>query len=102
MATTEQIMALRVLSEEKDQLTLQTYLAMAEEAIMNKIYPFGYGDETEVPQKYFYKVVQIANVMLAKRGAEGESVHNENGINRTYEGMDELLADVVPFGGTFG
>jgi hypothetical protein len=40
--------------------------------------------------------IRLAVVMYNKRGAEGEKSHNENGINRTYESVEELLKEVVP------
>ena len=42
--------------------------------------------------------VRIVQDMYNRRGAEGETAHNENGVSRTYEDSDKLLAQVVPFG----
>ena len=37
---------------------------------------------------------------ISKYGAEGESAHSENGINRTYSGADdypkEILMKIIP------
>lgn len=43
--------------------------------------------------------VQIALFLYNKQGAEGETQHNENGVNRTYENADipnSLLNDITP------
>ena len=43
--------------------------------------------------------------LINKRGAEGETTHNENGINRAYESAsvpESLLGRVTPFAGVIG
>lgn len=100
--TTEQITQLEALSGEKDRTVLQAYLRLAGEKILNKRYPFDSNRPTDVPKVYWNKQVELANTLLSKRGAEGESVHNENGINRSYISEKDLLADIVPIGGVFG
>ena len=80
---------------------LSTYLSLAGNKIIRKAYPY---DNTiiEVPPQYELLQVEIACYMLNKRGAEGETQHNENGINRSYENADipnSLMNQVVPFVG---
>lgn len=80
---------------------LSLYLAFAGDKIRNRLYPFGNGVE-EVPQRYASLQVEIAAYLYLKRGAEGETAHNENGISRSYGGADvpaEMLAQIVPIGG---
>ena len=46
--------------------------------------------------------VEIAAYLMNKRGAEGETYHGENGVNRTYENASvpaSMLAGVTPFCG---
>lgn len=67
------------------------YLAMAKELILDKMYGFKpekRAEVTEVPQRY--EMVQIGAVVKGylQKGAEGETVHNENGINRTFKEPD--------------
>lgn len=79
----------------------QTYLSMAEDKVLNKLYPYRQ-EAQDVPARYYNNVVQIALFMLYKRGAEGETRHTENGIDRSYENGDvpeSLLCDIVPFVG---
>jgi hypothetical protein len=55
-----------------------------------------------VPDKYATNQVEIACYLLNKRGAEGETYHSENGINRSYENADvpeSMLSRVLPFAG---
>lgn len=63
------------------------YLVAAESAVLNIVFPFGNGSEV-MPEKYEYEQIEIAAYMLNKRGAEGETAHNEGGVNRTFEAAD--------------
>ena len=82
---------------------LLLYLAIAGRKIINRAYP--YDDTiTEVPRRYGYLQCEIANYLLNKRGAEGQTAHSENGINRSYESADvpeSMLSEVVPHVGVF-
>lgn len=64
-----------------------TYLAAAEKAVINLVYPFGDGTE-DMPEKYDYEQIEIAVYMLNKRGAEGENIHVEGGTRRHFEAAD--------------
>ena len=78
---------------------LRAYLQIAGEKIINRAYPFD-DTVTEVPRRYGMLQCEIACYLLNKRGAEGESSHSENGINRTYENADvpeSLMSNVTPF-----
>ena len=82
--------------------TLFAYLMIAKHKIINRLYPYGNGDGKEVPFRYRPLQVEIAAYMLNKRGAEGETAHRENGINRTYADADipkDLLSQITPFCG---
>lgn len=79
-----------------------SYLAMAESAIMNRVYPMKDISETELPSRYDYAQVRIAVYNINKRGAEGESKHIEVGTERDYSSADipdDLLSELVPFCG---
>ena len=91
-------------SSVSDELLL-TYLEDAKGIILNKRYPFGYPDGTEVETKYETVQVAIAIELYSKLGAEGETSHNENGISRTYENgfiSNTLLKSIVPKVGSVG
>lgn len=74
---------------------LSAYLNMAKEEILNWMYinkPDKRSSVREVPTRY--EIVQIYAVVNGYngKGAEGEKVHNENGINRTF-----VYADMVAY-----
>lgn len=101
MLEEEKLMMVKSLSGENDEGTASAYLKLAGSKICRKAYPF---DPTvmEVPEAYAMTQVEIAVYLLNKRGAEGETAHNENGIYRTYEDGDvpaSLLRGVVPMAG---
>ena len=95
---------LTLMTGESDDDVLSTYLSLAENIVLQKAYPYGTGDE-EFPAKYDSVHVEIAAYMMNKRGAEGETVHLENGVSRHYEDGSvppSLLRRIVPFVGVLG
>ena len=72
---------------ETDSGILSVYLSIAENIVLAKAYPFAHIYPT-MPSKYDLVQVDIAAFLLNKRGAEGETSHSENGVNRSYEGGD--------------
>ena len=90
------------LGDELPQLNdnlLTEYLSEAEAEILNRLYPFGNGTEV-LPAKYYKLQVEIAEFLALKRGAEYETTHNENGINRHYGENhipENLLRQITPF-----
>ncbi len=77
---------------------LISYLKIAGEKIINRAYPYD-DTVTEVPRRYGVLQCEIAQYMLNKRGAEGQTAHSENGVNRTYASADvpeALLSEVIP------
>ena len=84
------------------QSVLSAYLDLAKDAILNRMHPFGIPEGQDVPAQYESLQCEIAAHMINKRGAEGETVHLENGISRHYESGDipyTLLRRVVPLAG---
>lgn len=87
--------------EETDDVILDDYLETAKSAIMRRRFPYG-TDLTEIEPQYVDLQISIAVELYNKRGAEGESSHSENGVNRSYEsaGISEsLLKDITPMCG---
>ncbi len=85
-------------STEYDSI-INDYLLIAKQTILNKLYQYGYDDDTEVPTRYEYTQCQIAVYLFNKRGAEGETSHSENGITRAYADGNipsDLLVNVIP------
>lgn len=80
---------------------LSAYLAIAEDKVLRKLYPF---DDTikGIPERYHMTQIEIAAYLLNKRGAEGETAHSENGVSRSYEDGDvppSLYRDIIPYAG---
>ena len=82
---------------------LISYLAIAGRKIINRAYPYD-DTVTDVPRRYSYLQCDIASYLLNKRGAEGQTAHSENGVNRSYESADvpaSMLDEVIPHVGVF-
>lgn len=102
MTIEEMIVLVKSMSGENSDVVISAYLSMSGQAIINRAYPFATEEELQtltVPARYQNLQCEIAVYMLNKRGAEGEKIHNENGINRTYENggiPDSMLKQVTP------
>ena len=86
---------------ERDTTTLNDAIDIATGIVLNKLYPFA-PEVTEVPERYSDVVARVAIYILNKRGADGQLLHNENGIYRTYESADipsSLLRELTPHAG---
>lgn len=101
MTEAEKLAMLKVLlgiTDNTQDATLTVYLTLAANKVLRKAYPYD-GTKTEVPSQYADKQCEIAAYLFNKRGAEGETYHSENGINRAYENADipkSMLASVIP------
>ena len=99
MTEDEKLIALKAMvgSSDSDEV-LSTYLKLAGRKIINRAYPYD-SDVTAVPTKYGTLQCEIAAYMLNKRGAEGQTMHTENGITRQYGDADvppSMLKEIVP------
>lgn len=100
MTTVEMKSKLLLMTGEQDDDILSAYLDIAGDKIIERVYQCKHGDEYEVPAKYQSTQLEIAAYLLNKRGAEGESAHSENGINRSYESASvpaSMLKHVIPY-----
>ena len=80
---------------------LEEYLSLAEEEIVNYVYSMVGVDGSET-LPFEYEQVQIWAVVygINQRGAEGETNHIENGIERNFgfnDMIDYIHAHVVPY-----
>ena len=78
-----------------DDELLSGYLDLAAEKILNRRYPFGVPEGAEVEPVYHGLQIEIAVYLFNKRGAEGESLHSENGISRSYGGQTDVPPDLM-------
>lgn len=87
-------------------LVTGVYMPLARAAILRARNPYA-ADPEAVGWESRYDLLQceIAADMFARRGAEGELTHNENGVSRTWgsAGVSKhLMARVVPRGAVPG
>lgn len=88
---------LNISGNDEEEL-LKDFLDSAKAEILARRYPFGnYPKGLDI--RYADLQVRIAIVMYNKQGAEGQKSHSENGVSRSYEDYDFLLAEVVPMVG---
>jgi len=104
MTDTEKLDMLKVLvgiTDTTDDAALAVFLTLSARKILSRAYPY---DPTVVvvPVQYDTLQCEIAAYLWNKRGAEGQTAHTENGINRQYENADvpsSMLKSVVPYCG---
>lgn len=102
MTVSEKITALKALispDTDTDEV-LGSMVSAAEALVLNRMYPFGYSEGTQVPARYEQIQLQLAVELYSKRGAEGQSSHSENGISRTWAEESPLLKRIVPHCGS--
>lgn len=99
MTREEKLNALKAIVGDSDSdALLSTYLDISARKILTKAYPYDQ-TVTEVPIQYESLQIEIAVYLLNKRGAEGQLMHSENGVSRTYESADvpsSMLRSVIP------
>ncbi len=95
------LFAAQIFPEEEIDAVLDAILTNAAALILNRMYPFGYPDGTVVPIRYVPLQIQLAVELYSKRGAEGQTGHNENGISRSWPEKSQLLSQIIPHCGVF-
>jgi hypothetical protein len=89
------------ITESINDIELEDILESAKAVILSRRFPFGEQPE-ELENKYKDLQIRIAVEMIAKRGAEGETAHSENGVSRSYSSAsvsEELLREITPKAG---
>ena len=79
---------------------LDSMLSSAAYLILNRMYPFGYAEDMQIPARYENIQIQLAVELYTQRGAEGQTGHSENGLNRSWPEKNRLLAMIVPHCGS--
>ena len=105
MTTQEKLAKFAVLisPDTAEESLLLALLEQAEGIVLNRRYPFGVPEGASLPPNLEHIQLQIALELFSKMGAEGQTVHNENGINRSYEAGDispSLLRRIIPVCGS--
>lgn len=99
MDTTSKVRVIKTLLEIPQEDTtldneISVYLDVAANEILNWMYinkPGRRKEVREVPQRYEMVQLQAVTSGYNHKAAEGETVHNENGINRTFK-YDDMIA----------
>lgn len=107
MNEAEKITRVQTLLDNDEEATdelIAIYLDDAMNAILNRIYPFGVPVGAEMPSRYESIQCKLAQRYFLRRGAEGEIAHHENGVNRTYDTVDDedLFKTIVPIAKVIG
>lgn len=94
----DNLLRLKLRTGEPDEAILEDCLESAKAAIMSRRYPYQeWPDELE--SRYLDLQLRCALDLYNRAGAEGQLVHNENSINRTWESSwisESLLQEVTP------
>ncbi len=94
----------KTLTGETDEAIINAYLDIAKSTVLNRMYPYGYEDDVEMPKRYQHVQVEIAVFFLNKMGKEGVVSYSENGLSGTYENGDvptSILCKIMPHGKVF-
>lgn len=86
-----------------DPELLSFLLETAEGIVLNRRYPFGAPEGATLPVAYEHIQIKVAVELYSKMGAEGQTVHKENGVDRTWEAGDvspSLLKQIIPLVGS--
>ena len=89
------------ITENTNDNELEDILESAKAVILSRRFPFG-DYPAEIEDRYKDLQIRIAVEMFSKRGAEGEVMHSENGVSRTYASAsvsEDLLNEITPKGG---
>ena len=79
---------------------IKVYLRLASNKMLERLYPFDADkEESDLPERYETIQCELASRLFLRRGGEGETNHEENGVNRTYATVDDedLLSRLTPF-----
>lgn len=103
MTDEEKFALVQLMTEGSDvsDAVVTAYLTLAKQIIFEKAFPFGNFPEV-MPAQYDGVHVEIAAYLINKRGAEGETVHLENGVSRHWEDGSlppSLIRRIIPFAG---
>lgn len=82
---------------------LSYLLEQSEGIVLNRRYPFGAPEGVTLSAMHEQIQLRIAVELFSKMGAEGQTMHTENGVSRTWEAADispSLLRTIVPVCGS--
>lgn len=93
-------LAIRIEPDKENDDVLDSLLSSAGSLVLNRMYPFGYAADMQVPTRYEEIQIQLAVELYTQRGAEGQTGHGENGVSRSWPEKNRLLSMIVPHCGS--
>jgi len=105
MTEQEKETLLAELTDETSETVIRYALKRAQEAILRKAFPFLSLLPDELPAKYENTQIEIAEYLILKRGAAGETERIENGITQRFESGGipaSMLRHIIPRVKTLG
>ena len=105
MTNEQKIERLKVLisPDTASDFLLSYLLEQSEGIILNRRYPFGAPEGATLSAMHEQIQLRIAVELFSKMGAEGQTMHTENGVSRTWEAGDvspSLLRQIIPVCGS--
>ena len=102
MTEIEKIESMRVAiaPDTAEDTVLLSEIQIAEAMILNKMYPFGYPEDTVLPSRYERLQIRLAVELFTQRGSEGQASHTEAGTTRTWPSVNRILAQIAPHCGS--
>ena len=79
---------------------IAVYLNLARYAMIERLYPYDTTKvDSDVPSRYDTMQCELAARYFLRRGGQGETSHEENGVNRVYASADDddILQRLTPF-----
>ena len=101
----EMVQAIVGADEEATDDLIAVYLRLAANKMLKRLYPMDVNkQECDIPAVYDMDQVELGARLFLRRGGEGESNHEENGVNRTYDTVDDedILSRLTPFAVVMG
>ena len=103
MTDSEKITMVKALVDNDTTATddlVAVYLRIATNKMLERLFPFDATKQgSDIPARYETIQCELAARLFLRRGGEGETNHEENGVNRTYGTVDDedLLSRLTPF-----
>ena len=103
MTSAEKIAMVKTLVDNDPEATddvVTVYLNIAGNKMLERLYPYDPDKEiSDIPNRYDTIQCELGARLFLRKGSEGETNHEENGVNRSYSTVDDgdILDRLTPF-----